>query len=193
MDQTLNVGDAVRITKGLFASYYGKVLSLDQKGRRLTAIGKFLVQPDANEHVLNVSWYVVEKLGGAQGKRNVLLIDANEEVHRLAQEVFGRSAYQLIPVASSAAALLVSEYYQGPIHLLITDIVMIEISGPDIAGRLKKLRPYLKVIFTSDYSIDVLHNYGLIQHEPNFLPKPFTGEALVDKVSEVLQEPKKIR
>ena len=188
MDQTLRVGDTVRITKGIFASYYGKVLSLDNKGRRLTAVGKFLVQPDTNEHMLNVSLYVVEKLGGASGKRNVLLIDADEAVHQLAQEVFGPSAYQLIPVASSGAAVLVSEYYQGPIHLLITDVVLIEISGPEVASRLKKVRPYLKVIFTSDYSEDVLHNRGLIREEPNFLPKPFTGDVLMHKVNEVLKE-----
>ena len=59
------VGDAVRIMKGILASFYGKVVSVDNKGRRLTLSGKFVNDPVSEPHVLNASFIIVEKLGGA--------------------------------------------------------------------------------------------------------------------------------
>ena len=72
-------GDAVRITKGTFASFLGTVLKVDKQNRRLTVLGRLETEPNSDPHSLNVSFSLVEKLGGVvQNSETILLVDDDE-------------------------------------------------------------------------------------------------------------------
>src|SRR5262249_36960309 len=84
-------------------------------------------------------------------------------------------------------AIVVSKLHAGPIHLLLTDVVMPGLSGPDLAGRLKILRPYLEVLFMSGYSGSAMLDRHRVESMGVFLAKPFAPEALAAKVRALLE------
>jgi len=82
--------------------------------------------------------------------------------------------------------LVICEKLKGPIHLLLTDVVMPGLNGPELARRLKYLYPQIKVIFMSGYSDKGIFQRGILDPETGLLQKPFTLESLTGKVREVL-------
>ena len=76
--------------------------------------------------------------------------------------------------------------YGGPIHLLLTDVVMPGLSGKELAEKLKDLRPGIKVIFMSGYTDNAIVHHGVLDAGVNFIQKPFTPDILGDTVREVL-------
>ncbi len=88
------------------------------------------------------------------------------------------------------AALIVAEQDQGPIHLLITDVVMPGMNGKELRERLRTTHPELKCLFMSGYTANVIAHHGVLEDGVQFLQKPFTLQTLVEKVREVLEEPR---
>lgn len=84
----------------------------------------------------------------------------------------------------------VSEAYKGPIHLMLTDIVMPEMNGYKLANRLKLYRPDIKVVYMSGYTDKTIVDRGVLVREANFIEKPFTPESLIRKIREVLDSPR---
>ena len=114
----------------------------------------------------------------------ILLVDDEEPVRRVAARMLARNGYDVVTPETPAAALaLVSDEAHGNFSLLVTDIVMPDISGSDLAERARAIQPGLKVLFMSGYS-------GGAQEarDESFLPKPFDEETLLDKVRETLSE-----
>jgi two-component system, cell cycle sensor histidine kinase and response regulator CckA len=94
------------------------------------------------------------------------------------------------PVAEApegSKALEISKVHEGPIHLLLTDTVMPETGGSELAAGLASLRPATKVLFMSGYTDDAVVRHGVLSEGTAFLQKPFTPETLVRKVREVLE------
>ena len=85
---------------------------------------------------------------------------------------------------------MISKRHAGPIHLLVTDVVMPEMSGRELAERLAAARPELKVLYLSGNTDDALLHHGVSQAEMAFLQKPFTPAGLAVKVREVLETAK---
>ena len=79
--------------------------------------------------------------------------------------------------------------HKGPVHLLLTDVVMPQMSGRDLLDRLRPLRPDIRVLFTSGYTEEALHRTEL-ERDAAFLQKPFTEDALAQKVRDVLDDGK---
>lgn len=84
---------------------------------------------------------------------------------------------------------MLCERYEEPIHLLLTDVVMPEMSGPDLAARLAQLRPEMKVLYMSGYTDDVIIHRGVLVEGTAFIQKPFAPDALARKIREVLDDP----
>jgi PAS domain S-box-containing protein len=121
-----------------------------------------------------------------RGSETVLLVEDEENVRDLACEFLQLNGYRVLKAANGGEALLICEQHEGPIHLMITDVVMPRMSGRELAERLVPLRPEMKVLYTSGYTDDALVPHGVLEPGTHFIEKPFTSDALASTVREVL-------
>ncbi len=101
-----------------------------------------------------------------------------------------KNGYAVLPAESPAKALEIARSTSGPIHLLVTDVILPSMNGRALAERLATVRPDVKVLFVSGYTEDVIAHHGELDAGTNFLEKPYTHETLCGKVREVLDQPK---
>jgi two-component system, cell cycle sensor histidine kinase and response regulator CckA len=114
----------------------------------------------------------------AGGVETVLVAEDQPDVRRMAATVLGRLGYRVLEAANGAEALRVAESLAGPLHLLVSDIVMPGMNGHHLARRMRDARPGLRVLFISGYADRLLIERELGQHDAFFLQKPFTPGAL---------------
>ncbi|HJQ31476.1 MAG TPA: response regulator [Pyrinomonadaceae bacterium] len=124
-----------------------------------------------------------------RGTEAVLLAEDDELVRNMTRIILSDHGYKVQAAANGAAALSIFERTEGPIHLLLTDVVMPGISGRELADRLTRLRPEMKVLFMSGYTEDAIVHHGVLDEGVNFIQKPFTPDDLARKVREVLGRP----
>ena len=117
----------------------------------------------------------------------VLLVDDEELIRNLAEQILTDRGYQVVAAASATEALDVAGRLEREIDLLLTDIVMPGLSGLDLAQRMRKRVPRLRVLFMSGYSDSPLLRAGLAREGAAFLQKPFTPDALERRVRELLE------
>jgi len=120
------------------------------------------------------------------GTETVLLVEDEPEIQGLIREVLSAQGFSVLEAGNGEEALKLSGELPGPIHLLITDVVMPGMSGRDLAQRLAALRPDMKLLFMSGYTDDAIIRHGLLVEKLAFLQKPFRPEALLRKVRETL-------
>jgi two-component system cell cycle sensor histidine kinase/response regulator CckA len=123
------------------------------------------------------------------GSETILLVEDEEAVRTLASEVLRKRGYRVLESASAEDALQVSGRHQGTIHLLLTDVVMPQMSGRKVAELLASRRPKMKVLYMSGYTDNAIVHHGILDANTAFLQKPFTPETLALKVREVLNSP----
>jgi PAS domain S-box-containing protein len=116
----------------------------------------------------------------------ILLVEDAQRVRAVVREILEMSGYAVLEARHGAEALEVSNQHAGPIHLLVTDVVMPQMSGRELAQRLATLRPDLKVLYMSGYTDDAIVRHGVLASGIAFLSKPFTPDALALKVRELL-------
>jgi CheY-like chemotaxis protein len=107
-------------------------------------------------------------------------------VRDLAREILEASGYTVLQACDPQDALLIAERHGGPIHLLLTDVIMPRQSGRALAERLRPLRPELQVLFMSGYTNEAIVRHGVLEPGTLFIQKPFTPEGLGRKVREAL-------
>ena len=123
----------------------------------------------------------------ASGSETVLLVEDDEMVRHLVSETLVRAGYKVMDTSDPLEARRLSDSYQGPIHLLIADVVMPKVSGRELAEELRARRNGMKVLYMSGYTDHAIVNTGILRKEVAFLQKPFTPAALTDKVRDVLE------
>jgi len=121
-----------------------------------------------------------------RGSETVLLVEDDEAVRALARKMLAAHGYTVLAAASGAEALKLAADHTGPIHLLVTDVVLPGMSGRELATRFQSVRPGLKVLYTSGYTDDAVVHHGVLDPGIAFLQKPFTSGTLARKVRETL-------
>jgi len=125
-------------------------------------------------------------LAAMGGHETLLLVEDEPAIRSLAGDILRQHGYKVLEARHGLEALLAGSQYLGPIQLLITDVIMPQMSGNEVADRMTRERPDLKVLYISGYTDDAIVHHGIVQEGMAFLQKPFTPEALVRKVREVL-------
>jgi PAS domain S-box-containing protein len=128
----------------------------------------------------------VEPKRGGDGTETILLVEDNEFVRILANHVLETSGYEVLVAADGAEALAISERRKQSIQLVLTDVIMPGMSGPELVERLVAARPGLRVLFFSGYTSGAIQQADAAGSGSAFLQKPFTPKELVLKVREVL-------
>lgn len=122
------------------------------------------------------------------GTETVLLVENAEPLRALAKEFLKGSGYAVLEAENGREAVRIAKAFGGPIHLLLTDVIMPEMGGKELAEQLKSLRPTTKVLYMSGYSDDAIAQSGIRVMEMVFLEKPFTRDILLRKVRRILDE-----
>jgi signal transduction histidine kinase len=124
--------------------------------------------------------------GPARGSETVLLAEDDDQLRPLLRRVLGQSGFTVLEACNGREALELCEQHEGPIDVMVTDVVMPYMSGPEVARRLGQRRPGMKVLYMSGYPGEAALRHGVPDLQKGFLQKPFTGQALENKVREVL-------
>jgi len=120
------------------------------------------------------------------GEETVLVVEDEPEVRELIREILVGKGYTVIVAGGGEEAVLLSDDFKEPIHLLVTDVVMPGMNGRELADRISAARRGVKVIFMSGYTDDVIGHHGVLGDGIEFLEKPFSPETMVSKIREVL-------
>ena len=121
-----------------------------------------------------------------RGTETVLLVEDAAAVRAVTHQALARQGYTVLDAPNGAEALRIAASHPGPIHLLLTDVVMPGLSGRQLADQLARLRPDTKVLYTSGYTDDAVVRHGVLESGIAYLQKPFTVDGLARKVREVL-------
>ena len=122
------------------------------------------------------------------GSETILLAEDSEPLRAMAREYLESIGYTVLEAVSGKDALQRAKEFDGTIHLLLTDVVMQEMSGPELADQLTLHRPGIKVIFTSGYTDDAIARQGILDSTVAFVQKPYRPKALARKIREVLRD-----
>ncbi|HEY6561998.1 MAG TPA: PAS domain-containing protein [Polyangiaceae bacterium] len=116
----------------------------------------------------------------------ILLVEDESLVRRAAFAILRRAGYSTLQAANGPSALAVAAAHPGTIELLLTDVIMPGMSGRELASRLHAARPTTRVLYMSGYTANVIGPEGVLPTDTAFIQKPFTPEALLSRVREVL-------
>ncbi|MCA1815455.1 MAG: PAS domain S-box protein [Acidobacteria bacterium] len=122
------------------------------------------------------------------GTETVLLVEDEAQVRDMTHEMLRMWGYEVIEARLCAEALRLSEEYRGKIDLLLTDVVMPQMSGSELAAHLSTTRPDMRVLYMSGYTDDAIVRHGVLQEGVAFIEKPFTADSLARKVRGVLDK-----
>ena len=122
------------------------------------------------------------------GAETLLLVEDEENVRRPMVEILEDRGYVVLAAADGAEAARLAERYRGPIHLLVTDLVLPGLSGRELAALLGQRRPETRVLYTTGYPDDLVAEASDKGRGPRLLRKPFTGQALVETVRRLLDQ-----
>ena len=116
----------------------------------------------------------------------ILVVDDEAEICRLLNEILRDEGYKVLVAANGVEAVKVCETHVGPIDLVITDVVMPKMGGPELARQLDVLRPSAKMLFLSGYTNASIAHNNVLKGDAGFLQKPFTAETFRCRVREIL-------
>jgi len=123
------------------------------------------------------------------GSETVLIVEDEAALRSLGQEILRDQGYKVLAAGSGGEALELARFHKAPIHLLVTDVVMPGMDGPELASHLLPLHPEARCLYMSGYTDDAILRRGVLEEGMPFLQKPFTIDAFALKVREVLDQP----
>jgi len=120
------------------------------------------------------------------GTETILLVEDQEVLKGLIARMLRKYGYAVLDAAQGGEALLLAEQHDGPIDLLLTDVVMPRMNGPELASRLTATYPKMAVLYMSGYSDDTIVHDVVLANPMHYIQKPFSSQKLANKVREVL-------
>jgi PAS domain S-box-containing protein len=120
------------------------------------------------------------------GTETVLLVEDEEQILNLGQRILQQHGYTVLAAGLPEQALELAQLHPGPIHLLVTDVVMPGMNGLELWERVSVTRPEMRCLFMSGYTADVIAHQGVLENDVEFLEKPFRAKAFAAKVRAVL-------
>lgn len=123
------------------------------------------------------------------GSETVALVEDEDDLRSAIHDMLETGGYTVVDAPTPEASLAAADAYPGPVHLLLTDLVMPQVSGGEAAARIKRARPGVKVLYMSGYADVAAGHQGVLLQQHAFLQKPFSLDALLRKVREVLDSP----
>lgn len=116
------------------------------------------------------------------GAETVLLVEDEETIFKLGKVLLEKLGYTVLAASGPKETITLAEEYKGKIDLLMTDVVMPDMSGKELAQRLSLIKPNIKRLYMSGYIANVIAHYGVLEKDIKFIQKPFTLKALSEKV-----------
>jgi CheY-like chemotaxis protein len=129
---------------------------------------------------------VTTKVSGGQAV--ILLVEDEPCMLQMSKTLLERQSYTVVAASTPGEAIRMAREQSAEIHLLITDVVMPEMNGRDLARNVLSLYPRMKCLFMSGYTADVIAHHGVLDKGVNFIQKPFSGKELAAKVREALDK-----
>jgi signal transduction histidine kinase len=167
---------------GIVKQSEGTIWLYSEVGRG-TAFKIYLPCADAVTKEVEVE---ADDLESLQGSETVLLVEDEDVVREMATEILRDSGYHVLEAKHGPEAIILERQHSGVIHLMLTDVVMPQMSGRELAEQLAPLRRDMKVLYMSGYTDDAIVHHGVLEEGTAFIGKPFTPTALVRKIREVL-------
>ncbi|GMV95177.1 MAG: hypothetical protein AMXMBFR82_49550 [Candidatus Hydrogenedentota bacterium] len=123
-----------------------------------------------------------------EGNETILVVEDDDSVRLLTTRVLKMCGYTVLEASSGEAALGIAGDYVGPIHVLVTDVVMPQMGGPQLVERIRAIRPDTCVVYMSGYTDDTIVRHGLLQSNAHYVQKPFTPRSLAQNIRAALDE-----
>ena len=120
------------------------------------------------------------------GTETLLIVENEPAIRNLLQVALRRNGYTVLAAESGREALELVRHHADAIHLLITDVVMPDMDGPELVRQLSTIRPDTRTLFMSGYMDDTLGERGILSTNANFIQKPFSPRTIAQKVRDIL-------
>jgi PAS domain S-box-containing protein len=124
------------------------------------------------------------------GSETILIVEDHVQVRELCSKFLTKAGYKVLEAKNAAEALLCLSKHDGPIHLLLTDVVLPDINGKTLYKQIASQREGMHVLYMSGYTTEVITHHGVLDEGMNFIQKPFSSQALKEKIRQVLQKGK---
>jgi two-component system cell cycle sensor histidine kinase/response regulator CckA len=137
--------------------------------------------PDAN--------VITEPATGAPPDETILMVEDEDDLRLITSRILTRAGYHVLAASGGAQAVHLAQTHPGPIHLLLTDVIMPKMTGNEVAARIRTIRPEIPVLYMSGYAQPVLTENGTLPDGVIIIEKPFTSHELLERVHNHLQHP----
>ena len=174
-------------TYGIVKQFGGHIMVYSEVGRGTTFKLYF---PESHE-TKEAAPIAMPESALLRGNETIMVIDDETHIVNMVKQILAEQGYHIISATNPREALILSDQYAKPIDMLLTDIIMPELNGPDLVRMMRQKRPTLKVLYMSGYANNAATQIGVLKPNTAFLQKPFTSEILTHNIRKVLDAPGK--
>ncbi|MDZ7831616.1 MAG: PAS domain S-box protein [Desulfobacterales bacterium] len=162
-------------------------INVDSEPGKGTTVKIYLPRLETEESALEPAKESTPTRQLPTGTETILIVEDEIPVLQMSRQILERLGYTVQTAGNPSAALQLFEAYNGTIHLLITDVIMPEMNGRDLASQMAMSRPGLKILYMSGYTADVIAHKGVIDEGVQFIQKPFSMQELAVKVRKAIE------